>query len=262
MQLHAARYRRPDQLPPGGVLVVGSGPTGQQLALELQNAGRHVAIAVGRHARMPRRYRGRDSFAWLDATGLLAARADQVRNLAAARRAPSFPVSGHRGGESLGLDRLAALGVIVTGRLVGFAGRHALFAANLEHELRDADRRLRRTLAQIDAHIERSGADARQPEWPAPVALPAGPASLDLRDIGTVLWATGYTRAYPWLDVPVLDHEGQLVHREGITAAPGLYALGLRFQRTRRSHFIGGVGDDAARIAAAVTGAAAAARAA
>jgi putative flavoprotein involved in K+ transport len=262
LQLHAVRYRRPDQLPPGAVLVVGAGPTGQQLALELRSAGRRVAIAVGRHARMPRRYRGRDSFAWLDVAGLLAARADEVRDLAAARRAPSFPVSGQAGGESLGLDRLATLGVTVTGRLVGFAGRHALFAPNLEHELRDADRRLRRTLAQIDAHIERSGADAGQPEWPAPVALPPGPPSLDLRDFGTVLWATGYTRAYPWLDVPVLDGAGQLVHREGVTAAHGLYALGLRFQRTRRSHFIGGVGNDAARIADAITGAAMPARAA
>jgi putative flavoprotein involved in K+ transport len=262
LQLHAAHYRGPDQLPPGGVLVVGAGPTGQQLALELQNAGRRVALAVGRHARMPRRYRGRDSFAWLDAAGLLAVRADEVRNLAAARRAPSFPVSGQAGGESLGLDRLAALGVVVTGRLVGFAGPRALFAPNLEHELRDADRRLRRTLAQIDAHIECSGAHAGESGWPAPVTLPPGPPSVDLRAIGTVLWATGYTRAYPWLAVPVLDGDGQLVHREGITAAPGLYALGLRFQRTRRSHFIGGVGDDAARIADAITGAAAPARAA
>lgn len=254
-QLHAARYRRSDQLPPGGVLVVGAGPTGQQLAAELRSAGRHVVLAAGRHARMPRRYRGRDSFAWLDAAGLLATRADKVRDLAAARRAPSFPVSGQAGGESLGLDRLNALGVVVTGRLRGFAGRHALFGSSLEHELQEADRRLRRTLAQIDAHIARSGADAEPPEWPTRFVLPPGPARLDLRDIGTVLWATGYTRAYPWLDVPVLGSDGQLVHREGITAAPGLYALGLRFQRTRRSHFLGGVGDDAARIGDAIAGA-------
>ncbi len=261
-QLHAARYRRPDRLPPGGVLVVGAGPTGQQLAAELRSAGRHVVLAVGRHARMPRRYRGRDSFAWLDAAGLLTTRADEVRNLAAARRAPSFPVSGQGGGASLGLERLAWLGVVVTGRLTGFAGRRALFGANLEHELREADQRLRRTLAKIDAHIERSGADAGPPERPAPFVLPPAPESLDLRGIGTVLWATGYTRAYPWLDVPVLDGDGQLVHRDGITAAPGLYALGLRFQRTRRSHFLGGVGDDAARIADAITGAGRLARAA
>ena len=128
-QLHASRYRRPDQLPEGGVLVVGAGPTGQQLADELRRSGRHVVLAVGRHARMPRTYRGRDVFAWLHDAGQLDVHADEVPNLAAARRAPSFPVSGAAGGSSLGLDRLAGLGVVVTGRLTGFTGRQALFGS-------------------------------------------------------------------------------------------------------------------------------------
>ena len=251
-QLHAAGYRRPERLPDGGVLVVGAGPSGQQIAAELRRAGRDVVIAVGRHARMPRRYRGRDIFTWLHATGQLDTHADAVPNLAAARRAPSVPVSGAAGGESLGLDRLADLGATVTGRLEGFAGVHAQFAPDLEHQLREADRRLYRALGQIDAHIQRTGATAEPPERPSPLALRPGPERLDLRGIGTVLWATGYGRAYPWLDVPVLDAAGEFMHREGVTPAPGLYALGLRFQRVRRSHFIGGVGADAARIADAI----------
>jgi putative flavoprotein involved in K+ transport len=252
-QLHAARYRRPDGLPEGGVLIVGAGPSGQQLAAELRRSGRRVVLAVGRHARMPRRYRGRDVFAWLHAAGQLETQAADVADLAAARRAPSFPVSGVAGGTSLGLDHLARLGVVITGRLAGFAGNHAVFAADLEAQLRDADRRLRRVLGQIDAHIARTGAAAGPPENLPPVRLDAPPAELDLADgFGTVLWATGYRRAYPWLQVPVLDGTGELVHREGETAAPGLFALGLRFQRRRNSHFIGGVGDDAAQIAAAI----------
>jgi putative flavoprotein involved in K+ transport len=261
-QLHAARYRRPEGLPDGGVLVVGAGPSGQQIAAELRRAGRDVVIAVGRHARMPRRYRGRDIFTWLHAVGQLDTHADEVPDLAAARRAPSFPVSGAAGGESLGLDRLADLGVTVTGRLVGFTGGSAQFAVDLDHQVREADRRLYRALAQIDAHIERTTATTEPPERPRPLALPPGPDHLDLRGIGTVLWATGYGRAYPWLDVPVLDAGGELVHREGVTPAPGLYALGLRFQRVRRSHFIGGVGADAARIAEMIVAATPAAEAA
>ena len=163
-QLHASRYRRPDELPEGGVLVVGAGPTGQQLADELRRSGRHVVLAVGRHARMPRTYRGRDAFAWLHDAGQLDVHADEVPNLAAARRAPSFPVSGAAGGSSLGLDRLAGLGVVVAGRLTGFTGRHALFGSELESELRDADRRLRRALAHIDGHIERTAAAAAPAE--------------------------------------------------------------------------------------------------
>jgi putative flavoprotein involved in K+ transport len=252
-QLHAARYRRPDLLPDGGVLVVGAGPSGQQIAAELRRGGHDVALAVGRHARMPRTYRGRDVFAWLHDAGQLAVHADDVPHLAAARRAPSLPVSGARGGESLGLDVLARLGIVVTGRLTGFAGRYALFAADLDRELGAAERRMHRALSQIDSHIERTGAAAEPAAVPPPVSLPPGPRQLDLgAGIRTVLWATGYGRSYPWLEVPVLDAAGELVHREGVTAAPGLFALGLRFQRTRRSHFLGGVGDDAARIAEAI----------
>jgi putative flavoprotein involved in K+ transport len=247
VQVHSAGYRRPEQLPGGGVLVVGAGPSGQQLAAELRRAGRPVVLAVGRHGRAPRSYRGRDIFAWLHAAGMLDAHADDVPDLAAARRAPSLPVSGSEG---LGLERLAALGVVVAGRLEGFTRSHAHFAGDLEHEVGEAGRRERRMLAQIDAYILREGI-AAPPAGPRPrLALGPGPARVELG--AAVLWATGYRRAYPWLAVPVLDAAGELVHREGVTPAPGLYALGLRFQRTRRSHFVGGVGADAARIADAI----------
>jgi putative flavoprotein involved in K+ transport len=249
-QLHATDYRRPAQLPDGGVLVVGAGPSGQQIAAELRRAGRGVVLAVGRHARMPRRYRGRDVFAWLHATGQLDDHVDDVPNLDAARRAPSFPVSGANGGESLGLDGLAKLGVTITGRLDGFAGDHARFADTLAGDVADAERRLRRTLARFDAHIALAHVAAPAADPPPPVAIAPGARRLALRGrVSTVLWATGYRRAYPWLDEPVLDANGELVHRQGATAVPGLFALGLRFQRTRRSHFLGGVGDDAVLIA-------------
>ena len=252
-QLHAAGYRRPGRLPEGGVLVVGAGPSGQQIAAELRRAGRDVILAAGRHARMPRTYRGRDVFAWMHATGQLDDHVDHVPNLAAARRAPSFPLSGARGGESLGLDRLAALGVQVTGRLEGFTGDHARFADTLLGDAGDADRRLLRSLALFDAYISLARVEAPEPDPPPAIAIGAGPRRLDLRGrVSTVLWATGYRRTYPWLDVPVLDDRGELVHHMGVTAVPGLFALGLRFQRTRKSHFLGGVGDDAALITRAI----------
>jgi putative flavoprotein involved in K+ transport len=260
-QLHATSYRRPGRLPQGGVLVVGAGPSGQQIAAELRRAGRDVVLAAGRHARMPRTYRGRDVFAWLHATGQLDDHVDHVPDLAAARRAPSFPVSGASGGESLGLDRLTALGVAVTGRLHGFAGDHALFADTLPRDAADADRRLLRSLALFDAYISLARVEAPSGDPPPAVAIAAGPRRLDLRGrVASVVWATGYRRAYPWLDEPVLDAHGELVHRQGVTAVPGLFALGLRFQRTRRSHFLGGVGDDAALIARAIVASAPGAR--
>jgi putative flavoprotein involved in K+ transport len=64
-----------------------------------------------------------------------------------------------------------------------------------------------------------------------------------------VVWASGYIRRYPWLKLPVLDSRGEIVHRGGVTSAPGLYALGLVFMRRRRSSFIDGCARDADDLA-------------
>ena len=78
--------------------------------------------------------------------------------------------------------------------------------------------------------------------------------SLDLEAEGirSLVWATGYARDYPWLKLPVLDGSGEIAHRGGVTAAPGLYALGLRFLCRRNSNFIDGVGRDAEAIATGI----------
>jgi putative flavoprotein involved in K+ transport len=245
--LHAAEYRRPGLLPDGPVLVVGAGASGQQLALELQRAGRDVLLAVGRHSRAPRSYRGLDIFAWLELLGDFDRTVDELPNLEAAKRVPLFPVSGAAGGEDLGLDRLAAEGVTMTGRLVRFDGLRAVFADDLAESVASADARLRKLQQRIDAHATAQAVDA---EPLVDVVLPAGPRSVDLRRYGAVMWATGYRRTYPWLRVRgALDSHGAIVQRRGATPVRGLYVLGLAYQYRRSSHFIGGVGRDAELVA-------------
>lgn len=263
--LHSSEYRSPGDLPPGAVLVVGAGPSGQQIARELRRSGRHVVLAAGRHARGVRRYRGRDLFHWLHAVGRLHQTVEEMRDPEAARRSPSLPVSGAHGGEELDLGTLAREGVVVTGRLEGFARGRAGFAGDLPANVAWADVRLRRLLEGIDRHAA-AGARPRGPlaaaaaapaERIAPVKLPPAPASLDLgaHGIGTVLWATGFHRRHPWLHVPATGPRGELRHRRGVTPVPGLYALGLRFQHRRSSHQIAGVGLDAEYLAARIAGA-------
>lgn len=253
-RLHSSAYRAPDMLPPGGVLVVGAGPSGQQLALELRRSGRHVVLAVGRHGRLPRRYRGRDIFCWLAELGELDRSIDELPNPAAARRTQNVPLSGRNGGEALDLTVLQASGVTLAGRLTGFAGSNALFAVDLEANVAAADQRMSQMLERIDSRV--NGTQLSPPERFPALVLPPPLARLDLRQAGisTVLFATGYRRAYPWLQLPALDGDGELVHRHGVTPVPGLYALGLRFQRTRKSHFVGGVGEDAGLLAVSLTG--------
>jgi putative flavoprotein involved in K+ transport len=258
VQVDANRYRTPGQLPSGGVLVVGAGASGQQIASELRRSGRRVVIAAGRHARMLRRYRGKDIWHWIERLGDLEHTIDEMPDRDVARRALSFGLSGRNGGEDLDLSRLNTLGITVTGRLEGWDGATARFSDNIEIDIADSELRLHRLLDRIDDHIDTqlrgaSGAPASEPV--PPIALPAPPRSVDLgaERITTVIWATGYRRTYPWLHVPVLDSTGEIEHRYGITAAPGLYVLGLRFQRRRASHFIGGVGPDAAYLAEHLT---------
>ena len=256
LQLHSSRYRSPAQLPPGGVLVVGAGPSGQQIAAELRQAGRPVTIAVGRHAQMRRSYRGRDIWCWLDAIGSNDQTLADVPHERDGTRALSLVLSGANGGRQLDLGVLAGLGATVSGRLKGFSGRHALFADDLEATVERSECRMRRVLERIDRHVDGLPEDEQPPVEPIPaVELPRGPRALDLEaaNFSTVIWATGYRRSYPWLNVDVLGADGELEHHRGITDVKGLYALGLRFQHRRKSHFIGGVGDDARFLASLLT---------
>ena len=98
LSLHSAEYRRPELVPPGPVLVVGAGASGQQIALELQQAGRNVVLAAGRHSRAPRRYRGRDIFEWAHLLGDWDRTIDEMPDVEAAKRVPLFPLSGANGG--------------------------------------------------------------------------------------------------------------------------------------------------------------------
>jgi putative flavoprotein involved in K+ transport len=254
-QLTAARYSGPGQVPGGGVLVVGASASGVQIADELRRAGRPVVISVGRHARLPRRYRDRDLLWWMEQAGVLDQTIDQVHDARVARRAPSLQLSG-RADHPVGLDALAARGVRLAGRLAAADGRRLRFADDLPATIAGAQARMERLLRTIDGYLAHRGGEGAGPaDPPAPFTAPAGPAELDLHraGIGTVIWATGYQPAYPWLRVPVLDRHGEIAHHRGVTSVPGLYVLGLKFLYRRNSTFIDGVAADARFVAAHVT---------
>lgn len=250
-QISTDEYRNPAQVREGGVLVVGASATGVQLARELHRAGHPVTLSVGKHVRLPRRYRGRDIHYWLDRTGILERPICDMPDAEAARREPSLQLVG--GSETLDLEVLSKQGIRLTGRVAGFDGTTVHFADDLAATTGDAERRMRRVLAKVDAHIASHGANRHFPAEPSASAIDiaGAPDRLDLRaeGIGTVLWATGYRRTWRWLHAPVFDAEGEIRHHRGRTAARGLYVLGLQFMTRRNSSFIDGVGRDAEEIA-------------
>lgn len=250
-QLTPSSYRNPGLLPPGGVLVVGASASGVQLAEEIHRSGRPVTLAVGRHTRLPRRWRGRDILDWMDRAGVLAERAEDVHDLAAARAQPSLQLVGRPDHASLDLGTLRAIGVRVVGRAAGIAGGRVLLRDDLAETTAAAQRTLERLLARIGPVAAAEGAPIEAPPPPLAPFAPTPPAiDLAAEGIRTVLWATGFRRDYAWLRVPILDADGEIRHRGGLTPAPGLCVLGLRFLRRRNSNFLDGVGADAEALAA------------
>jgi putative flavoprotein involved in K+ transport len=251
--LTASSYRNPDTFPPGGVLVVGASASGVQIADELSRAGREVAIAVGRHTRMPRRYRGMDSFWWLEATGRLARTIDQMPDAAAARRENSLQLIGRAGmhlrGSDLDLQALQDRGVRLLGRLEGIVGTDASFRDDLSERVCEADRKMHRVLDTVDDYIDNAGLNREvlAASRPGAVIVPVPVTRLNLasENIRTAIAATGYRPDHPWLRVPVLEPDGSIRQHRGVTTTPGLYVVGQYFQHRRDSGFIDGVRHDA-----------------
>jgi len=253
VQVVPTAYRNPSQLPSGGALVVGASATGIQLADEIHRSGRPVTLAVGRHTRLPRTYRGRDIQWWLDAIGIWDETTAHVRDIDSSRREPSLQLVGGDERRSLDLGILQETGVRCVGRAIAADGGRVTLGRDLAASVAAADARLARLLRRIDDYADRSRLVVEpRPAVPvSPIAVSQDPGSIDLEASGirTVIWATGYRRSYPWLHVDVLDERGEIRHEGGVTSAPGMYVLGLQFLRTRKSSFIDGVGADAACLA-------------
>ena len=246
-------YRNPNDLPEGGVLVVGASATGVQLADEIVRSGRPVTLSVGEHVRLPRTYRGRDVLWWMDASGVWHQRYTDVDDLMRVRGLPSPQLIGTPERATLDLNALSAAGVRIVGRLSAVRDGQALFSGGLRNQFALADLKMNRLLGTFDEWVRHHDREAEvgPPERFEPTRVPeSSTLKLDLRngEIRSVVWATGFQPDYGWLSVPVIDDKGHLRHDGGVVDAPGMYALGLPFLRRRKSTFISGAEDDAREL--------------
>jgi putative flavoprotein involved in K+ transport len=249
LELHTSEYRRPDELPAGGVLIVGSGQSGCQIADELLQAGRAVYLSVGRCAWLPRRYRGHDVLHWLLETGLADQTVDSLPS-PEALLACNPAVSGDDGGHDCNPRRLAERGAVLCGRLTAIDEHRVVFASDLDDNLAKGDEFVAALVARIDEHARAAGLELPEESLDEEHRSPARVDALDVREagVGTILWASGFRPDFEWIDAPIFDGEGRLLQTRGVSVIPGLYFVGLHWLHKRKSALFVGVGEDAAHV--------------
>jgi putative flavoprotein involved in K+ transport len=248
-------YKSPDQLEPGGVLVVGASASGTQIADEIHRSGRPVTLTLGEHVRVPRVYRGKDIKWWMDAVGVLDEFYTEVDNLVRVRNVPSLQLAGSDDRRTVDLNSLTDIGVKLLGRFAGVNDGKAQFSGSLRNLCEMADLKMNRLLDRIDEWLAENPLDDEvgPPHRFEPTRVDASPPlGMDLTggEIRTIVWATGFRPDHSWLDVPVFDRKGLIRHDGGVVEAAGMYLMGIPFLRRRKSSLIDGAGDDARDLCA------------
>ena len=252
VQIHSEQYKNPDILPPGNVLVVGSGQSGAQIAEDLHLAGRRVHLAIGSAPRCARFYRGKDVVAWLSDMKYYDMSVDQHPLREGVRDNTNHYVTGRDGGRDIDLRKFAKEGMKLYGMLDEYDGVNLRFRPTLKSALDAADRTYNNINASIDKYISDNKIDAPPPSVYKPVWEPEDePATLNLaaEGISAIIWCIGFQPDFRWLDAPVFNGAGNPQHRRGVTAQTGLYFLGLPWLHTWGSGRFSGIARDAEHIA-------------
>jgi putative flavoprotein involved in K+ transport len=254
MTIDATEYRNPTQLPPGKVLVVGSGQTGCQLSEELHLDGRDVFLACGRAPWAPRRMGDRDLVSWLTETSFMEA---PLTSLPApqARLGGNIQATGRGGGHDLHYRTLQESGVELLGHLAGIDDGTVYFEDDLAESVAFGDARYQDLRNLLNEQLPAKG--LTPPALPDPPAFDAdAPVELAVDELAAVIFTAGFRPDYSdWVRFPAFDDMGFPLSEDGAsTAVPGLYFCGVHFLRKRKSSLLFGVGEDAAIVAASIAG--------
>jgi putative flavoprotein involved in K+ transport len=248
--IDAEDYTNPNALPPGAVLVVGSGQTGCQLAEELVESGRDVHLACGRAPWLPREFGGRDTVAWLTETPFWEVTVGDLPS-PMARIGANAQASGRHGGHDLHYRTLQGRGVNLLGHLIGAVDGSVHFAPDLAESVAFGDARYADVCGLIARTCAARGVET--PKMPAPPVFAAKPAErLELGRIGGVIFTSGYRPDYAsWVRFPeAFDDLGFPIQIDGSsTVVDGLHFMGVHFQRKRKSASFLGVAEDAGVLA-------------
>ncbi len=257
LQIDLSGYRDPASLPPGRVLIVGSGQSGCQLAEELHEAGREVVLACGKAPWAPRRIGDRDLFWWAVESGFLDGTTASLPS-PNARLGANILATGHGEPHDLNLRTLRALGITLVGHFLGADEEGARFAPDLAETVAWGDTRYSALMEFFRKAAPQLGTP--QPITAAPELFDhRAPEVVSLAEFGAVVFAGGFRPDYrSWLPWPAaFDDLGFPIQTDGAsTVVDGLYFVGVPFLRTAKSPLLAGVGEDAAVVARSIADAA------
>jgi len=259
-QFHTADYRNPQELPPGAVVVVGSGQSGCQIAEDLLVAGRTVFLCSSKVGRVPRRYRGTDLVEWWVDMKFWDVTYDSLQDKSISRAAQPQISGIGRYGHTVSLQNLASQGVVILGRLLDIDSGTLILGDEAAANVHFADEFSQRVKNDIDAYLDRLNITPPPlEEDPADVPDPVAQCISSLRhlplresNVSTVIWATGFTGDFSWIHLPILDDHNRPIQERGVSLEDGLYFVGFPWLNSRKSGIIYGIAEDANFIANAI----------
>ena len=247
-QIHSAEYKNFNQLPPGGVMVVGSGQSGAQIAEDLLINGMDVSLALSKCGRRLRKYRGKDSSWWNYKMGLFDKTVDDVPFENRWKCSPH--TSGANGGHEINLIDLSEKGLNLYGSVKDSKDNKLIFNDDMFDNLKfsddyalnwskNVDEFIRKE--NLDAPIEKIFEDSRLKSFENHKLLTIS----IMPKIKSIIWATGFKYNYDWIDLNITNERGFPVHKRGVTNYDGFYFMGLQWMHTSKSAQFIGVGEDA-----------------
>ena len=248
-QIHSSEYKNYKDLPEGGVLVVGSGQSGSQIAEDLLESGREVWLAVSKCGRRLRNYKGKDSSWWNYKMGLFDKTVDEVPF--SERWKCSSHTSGVRGGHDINLMDLSEKGLNLCGSVYHCSSNKIIFKDDLYRNLKFSDESAINWSKRVDDFILQKNMvtppdnvtkDKRINRSNTTSALEM---SLLSSSVKSIIWATGFRYNFDWIKLKLTDKKGHPIQKRGVTKYKGLYFMGLQWMHSSKSAQFIGVGEDA-----------------
>ena len=247
-QIHSSEYKNSENLPEGGVLVVGSGQSGSQIVEDLMDSGRKVWLAVSKCGRRPRNYRGKDSSWWNYNMGLFDKTIDDVPFKE--RWKGSAHTSGSKGGHDINLMDLAEKGLNLCSSVKNCTSKKIVFNNDLYENLKFSDNYAINWSKNVDDYIFEKN-----------LKMPFGRINQDKRinrkkiqylkeisfseSLKCIIWSTGFRYNFSWIKLDINDENGMPIQKRGVTKYKGLYFMGLQWMHSAKSAQFIGVAEDA-----------------